>query len=145
MKVCTVNIKDYKSVDNNYIPNQEGFQIMCEIIENFRVHGITEYYKIILDNYTYDCYEGLKQEQFNVTEWNSRIVNYGFNILISSEVWYMFKYDNEWFRKVFEDVGYISRFIRCKELLLRIFRRYNLEWKSYDSGRLMIFRKVVKG
>jgi len=129
-----------------YINNYEAEQIMCEIIGIFNRYGIYEHYQFILKDYSYCCLHGIKYEKLNVLDWDKTAFDFGFSMLIESNVWSMMKDDPD---QIHEDCDYEGNtkdsynMIQCYAKLRRVFRRYGLEWKLGNGGYLISFRKRV--
>ena len=129
-----------------YISKNDSEQIMCEIIDLFKRYNINEDYKFILKDFTYDCCNGIKVEKLNIKEWDKNVHDYGFNMLIESDIYYMFMYDTETFQEEQEyegNIGGSKNYIQCKSKLRRLFKRYGLEYKTSNYGYLLSFRKIV--
>jgi len=132
--------KDY------YIENTESKQIMCEMIDIFYKYNMGEYYKFVLNDCSYDCYKGLKYEKLDIKEWSKNAWEYGLNIFIDSDIYYMFEYDVDTFQEEqdFEgNEGRSKEFIQCKVKLRRLLKRYGLESQASNGGFVVSFRKII--
>lgn len=120
-------------------------QMMCEMMDTFHRYKIKEYYKFIFKDKTYDCFNGLKYEKLNLNDWDENCWDYGFNILIESDVEIMFHHEPDYIHEVFDFEGNMEdsrNYIQCMAKLRRIFKRYNLEWKLVNLGYMISFKKI---
>lgn len=124
----------------NKISQEEGFQIMCEMIEIFNRYGISEYYKFIIGDYTYCCFDGLKKEKLDPKDWDKRAWDCGFNMIIESMVWYMFENDTDY---IYDDIGIEEgkTYVECMSKIRRVFRRHGLEFRFGNYNCFVSFRK----
>jgi len=131
--------KDY------YIDKIEAEQVMCEMVDIFKTYNINEDYTFLLNDCTYDCYAGFAIGKLNIKDWDKEAHDYGLNILIESDAWYMFNFDEETFHEEQDFEGNMERsreFIQCMAKLRRLFRRHELEYEFRNYGYLLSFRKV---
>ena len=129
------------------IDTTEAKQLMCEMIDMFKIYNINDDYKFILNDCTYDCSTGFRIEKLNIKDWDKKSVDFGFNILIESDVYYMFKYDTDTFQEEQEfegNIGGSKNYIQCRAKLRRLFKRYGLEYEVNNHGYLISFRKKLE-
>lgn len=124
--------------------SQKLTNLSCEIIEVFNRFNINDAYWILLPDKHYDSLSGWKKPK-NPHDYvcnNEVLWNDSFNMIIESEVHYMFRNDPDTIHEVYGDnwKEEAKQLVRCHALLRRIFRRYNLEWRFINQGFGLTFK-----
>jgi hypothetical protein len=129
--------------------NQELNNLACEVIETFNRYYIYDSYIIILpDKYYNSLTKSWINENLNIYRYEEHkgdIWNNQFNLLLDGEVKVMFNTEpktiHDWM-DINGDNRDSKSLIKCYSKLRRIFRRYNLEWKTFGWGYRITFKKI---
>ena len=130
------------------LSSQEIIDLSCETIEIFNRYNVYDDYLIVLKDRYYDS---LKRYWINESYIKEREINENgfwndeFNLIVSGEVRLIFYETPEIIHKcldISEDKTYSKSLVQCGVKLRRLFRRYGLEWKYFDYGFRITFRKV---
>jgi len=146
--LLNINTNKANTKEREIINQNSMEQMMCEIMDIFHKYKIKEYYKFIFEDKTYDCFDGLKYEKLDPYDWDENCWDYGFNILIESEVEFMFNNEPEYLHEVLDfesDMETSENYIRCMSKLRRIFKRYGMEWKVVSQGYMITFKNIEGG
>lgn len=123
-------------------------QLSCEIIELFNRFDIEADYTIILPDRCYDNLHGWQRKIINPYDYqceDEEIWNNNFNILFGADVYTMFNYDPKTLHEILDYDGEkptAKQMIRCRALLRRLFRRYNLECNFINKFLGLTFREI---